>query len=184
MSAAIAYEIRNAIPVADDVLVEYLAGLIDEASTTEDDVLQVTRDILESPAEDDPAALDNLIKRLAIIVTAKQQASAANGPRITKLDKILDMSKTGSLSSTIQFSDGVDLESINKSKCVNTSIIRLALIKRVQSNSCRCQEARKGRGKTSCEHTRCVQLTLILNACYRPRFKSVPRRTCTRAPSC
>lgn len=115
MAAAVAYEIRSAIPSADSVLVDYLAGLIDDANP-EEDVLRVTRMILESPAEDNLDALDRLISRLATIVDAKQQASRANGPRNKKLDKILDMSKTGSMSSTIQFTEGVDLESINKSK--------------------------------------------------------------------
>lgn len=35
---------------------------------------------------------------------------------LVKLDKVLDMSKTGALSNTIAFAEGVDLESINKSK--------------------------------------------------------------------
>src|SRR5688572_8210165 len=115
MATAIAYEIRTAIPAADDVLVDYLAGLIDEANTVEEDVLDVTRAILESPAEEDPGALERLLQRLSKIVIAKQQASTGTGPRIQKLDKVLDMSKTA-LSSTIQFTDGVDLESINKAK--------------------------------------------------------------------
>ena len=63
---------------ADSVLVDYLSGLIDDGNA-EEDVLQVTRMILESPAEEDLAALDRLIERLATIVDAKQQASRADG---------------------------------------------------------------------------------------------------------
>ncbi|EJD55360.1 hypothetical protein AURDEDRAFT_179121 [Auricularia subglabra TFB-10046 SS5] len=124
MASAIAYEIRTAIPSADSVLVDYLSGLIDDASA-EEDVLQVTRDILQSPAEDNLQALDHLIRRLAAIVDAKQQASRQAGPRLTKLDKILDMSKTGGMSSTIQFTEGVDLESINKSKATRVDVKKL-----------------------------------------------------------
>ena len=42
-----------------------------------------------------------------------------SGPKRQRLDKVLDMSKIGAVSNTIAFSEGgVDLESINKGKCV------------------------------------------------------------------
>jgi hypothetical protein len=39
-----------------------------------------------------------------------------------KLDKVMDMSK-GAMSNTIALSEGVDLESINKGKCVLVSCV-------------------------------------------------------------
>lgn len=146
MAAAVAYEIRSTIPSADSVLVDYLAGLIDDANP-EEDVLRVARLILESPAEDNLDALDRLIARLATIVDAKHEAMRASGPRIQKLDKILDMSKTGAMSSTIQFTEGVDLESINKSKYAALDVYiatrRLSAIPEQRASMSKSSKSRK-----------------------------------------
>ena len=52
-----------------------------------------------------------------------RRENAQTGPKLLaklqRLDKVLDMSKAGAISNTIAFSEGVDLESINKGKCVN-----------------------------------------------------------------
>jgi len=41
---------------------------------------------------------------------------AQSGPKLQRLDKVIGMSKAGAMSNTIAFSEGVDLESINKGK--------------------------------------------------------------------
>jgi ATP-binding cassette subfamily F protein 3 len=48
---------------------------------------------------------------------------AQSGPKLQRLDKVLDMSKASSMSNMIAFSEGIDLESINKGKCVNDSCL-------------------------------------------------------------
>lgn len=116
---SVAEEIRTALPGTEDILVEYIAGYILDDASEEEDVLDIARLILESPARGREAALENLLARLSKVIDAKRSASAVSrGPKLQRLDKVMEMSKTGSLSTTITFSEGVDLESINKSKWV------------------------------------------------------------------
>ena len=87
---------------------------MDDASE-EEDVLQITRNMLESFAYDTPSALDELLVKLGKLLEARLSAKGkAAGPR--KLEKALQMGKTGAMSNTLAFSGGVDLASINKSK--------------------------------------------------------------------
>lgn len=118
MSATdVAYEIRSKLPRTEDIIVDYLSGyLVDEASEDED-VLQITRNMLESFARDRPSALEELLQKLAQILETRLQGRAATrAPKLTKLDKVMDMSKSGGLSNTITFGGAVDLESVNKAK--------------------------------------------------------------------
>lgn len=117
-SGDIAYEIRSKLPRTEDIVVDYLSGyLVDEASEDED-VLLITRNMLESFARDRPGLLEELMEKLAKILEVRLQGRLeTRGPKNTKLDKAIDMSK-GAMSNTITFAGGVDLESINKSKCV------------------------------------------------------------------
>ncbi len=117
----IAEEIRTVYPDAEEVIVQYLSGYLVDDASEEEDILMVAREILESLAggsQDD--ALQKLIGRLAELLADQLSARAKqqSGPKLQKLDKIMDMSKA-QLSSTIAFSEGVDLESINKGKYVS-----------------------------------------------------------------
>ena len=113
----VAREIRSKLPGTEELIVDYLSNyLVDEASADEDS-LQVTRNMLESFAESRATALDELIASLGKMLAAQlsQVAAQANvGPR--KLEKALEMGKTGATSKTLAFTEGDDLESINKSK--------------------------------------------------------------------
>lgn len=118
-SADLAEEIRNNLPETEEIIVQYLAGyLVDEAGE-EEDILQVARTILESVAGNHLDGLENLMNRLAELLEDTLNARLKNrsGPKLTKLDKVMDMSKT-QMSNTIALSEGVDLESINKGKWV------------------------------------------------------------------
>ena len=99
------------------MIVDYLSNyLVDEASADEDS-LQVTRDMLESFAESRPTALDELLATLGKILSSQLSqvvAQSRSGPR--KLEKAMEMGKAGAMSNTLAFTEGVDLESINKSK--------------------------------------------------------------------
>ena len=116
----IAEKIRESLPGTEEIIVQYLSGyLVDEASEDED-ILQVARYMLESVAVDKPDVLEQLMGTLSILLQDQLalREKAQSGPKLQRLDKVLDMSKTGAMSNTIALSEGVDLESINKGKCV------------------------------------------------------------------
>ena len=116
----IAEKIRESLPGTEEIIVQYLSGyLVDEASEDED-ILQVARYMLESVAVDKPDVLEQLMGTLSTLLQDQLalREKAQSGPKLQRLDKVLDMSKTGAMSNTIALSEGVDLESINKGKCV------------------------------------------------------------------
>lgn len=116
----IAEKIRESLPGTEEILVQYLSGyLVDDASDDED-ILQVARYILESLAMDKPDVLEQLMASLTTLLQDQliRREKTRSGPKLQRLDKVLDMSKTGAMSNTIAFAEGVDLESINKGKCV------------------------------------------------------------------
>ncbi|KAF8761417.1 ABC transporter [Rhizoctonia solani] len=81
MDIDVAEEIRELIPKAEEVLVEYIAGYIEDADEDED----------------------------IIAVTEKRIADGkARQPKLTRLDKVVDMSQAPAMSSTIAMSEGVD----------------------------------------------------------------------------
>jgi ATP-binding cassette subfamily F protein 3 len=117
----IAEQIREFLPGTEEILVQYLSGyLVDEASEDED-ILQVARYVLESVAMDKPDVLEHLMTALSALLQDQltRREKAQSVPKLQRLDKVLDMSKAGAMSNTIAFAEGVDLESINKGKCVN-----------------------------------------------------------------
>ncbi len=121
----IAEQIREYLPGTEEILVQYLSGyLVDEASEDED-ILQVARYMLESIAMDKPDVLEKLMATLSALLQDQltRSENAQSGPKLQRLDKVLDMSKASAMSNTIAFSEGVDLESINKGKCVNDSCL-------------------------------------------------------------
>jgi ATP-binding cassette, subfamily F, member 3 len=113
----IAEEIRTCFPGAEEIVVQYLAGyLVDDASEDED-VLEIAKYILASLAGDRVDILEKLMIRLASLLDdqLKLRSKTKSAPKLQKLDKVLDMSKS-QMSNTIALSEGVDLESINKGK--------------------------------------------------------------------
>lgn len=116
----IAEEIRTLYPDAEEVIVQYLSGyLVDDAVGDEEDVLDVARQLLVSLSGGEDDALKQLMARLTDLLKDQLHVRAMRrqGPKLQKLEKVLDMSKA-QMSSTIALSEGVDLESINKGKCV------------------------------------------------------------------
>ncbi|KAF8264486.1 P-loop containing nucleoside triphosphate hydrolase protein [Lactarius quietus] len=123
----IAEKIRESLPGAEEILVQYLSGyLVDDASDDED-ILQVARYILESLAMDKPDVLEKLMASLTTLLQDQliRREGSKSGPKLQRLDKVLDMSKAGSMSKTIAFSEGVDLESINKGKASKVDVKKL-----------------------------------------------------------
>lgn len=124
----IAEEIRSALPGTEEIVVQYLSGYLsalDDAAEDED-VLQVTREILDSAVgstarQSKLSDLERVVTRLGELLQdslsqreEKNRAGTGNG--LVRLDKVMDLSKGNVMSSTIAFTEGVDLESINKGK--------------------------------------------------------------------
>ena len=120
MTFDIGDEIRSAFPDTDETIVDYVSGYVEYAveDDTEEDVVGVVRDFLESFARGHESALDALLSKLENYLEEVMKGKPkSKGPKLTRLDRVLDMSKTA-MSNTITLTEGVDLESINKSKCV------------------------------------------------------------------
>ena len=127
-SEDIAEEIRSTLPGTEEIIVQYLSGyLLDLDDAAEDeDVLQVTRDILDSAIGSSSSQakrgdLERLVTRLADLLkeplTRREERNrAGKGTGLVRLDKVMDLSKANNMSNTIAFGEGVDLESINKGK--------------------------------------------------------------------
>jgi ATP-binding cassette subfamily F protein 3 len=116
-SADVAHQIRSTLPGTEEIIVDYLAGYLVDDAGEDEDVLQVTRDMLESFAGERKDALEELLRKLGEILEARINArERLRGPKLMKLEKAMEMGKTGSMSNTIALSEGVDLESINKTK--------------------------------------------------------------------
>jgi ATP-binding cassette subfamily F protein 3 len=79
---------------------------------------------LESLAGGQHDKLEQLMLRLGDLLEDQLSIRLKNksNPKLHKLEKVMDMSKS-QISSTIGFSEGVDLESINKGKCVAIAVI-------------------------------------------------------------
>lgn len=121
MSDEVAFKIRDAFPpgTVDELVVQYLAGLNVDTDEEPEDIVYVTKTMLESavPQAHHAGALRQLIAELAKEVqdsAAKRVAHAR--PKLQRLDNVIDMSKSGAMSNTIGFTEGVDLSSINKGK--------------------------------------------------------------------
>ena len=123
-------EIRSHIPGTEEIVVQYVAGyLLDlDDAAEEEDVLEIAQLILESAipstskdASKSQAQVEKLIKKLGELLeeplrkrAEKNRAGNTNG--LVRLDKVMDLSKAATMSSTIAIGEGVDLESINKGK--------------------------------------------------------------------
>ncbi|KZT08969.1 P-loop containing nucleoside triphosphate hydrolase protein [Laetiporus sulphureus 93-53] len=136
-SEDIAEEIRTSLPGTEEIVVQYISGyLLDLDDAAEDeDVLHVTQSILESaiPFSSRKSQHGQLEKVMTVLGRMlaeplskreeKNRAGRTNG--LVRLDKVMDMSKNGVMSSTIAFTEGVDLESINKGKASRVDVKKL-----------------------------------------------------------
>ncbi|KAI0757607.1 P-loop containing nucleoside triphosphate hydrolase protein [Daedaleopsis nitida] len=133
----IAEEIRSSLPGTEEIIVQYLSGyLLDLDDAAEDeDVLQVTSDILDSAigsssSQQKRGDLEKLVACLADLLKEplsrrEERNRAGQGTGLVRLDKVMDFSKANTMSSTIAFSEGVDLESINKGKASRVDMKKL-----------------------------------------------------------
>ncbi|KIK96865.1 hypothetical protein PAXRUDRAFT_825494 [Paxillus rubicundulus Ve08.2h10] len=126
-SLELAEEIRSILPGTEELIVQYLSGYLVDDAGEEEDVLQVANDILNSLAMDHPDDVQKLMARLRDLLSEQLAARARNSarPKLMKLDKVMDLSKAGAMSSTIGLGEGVDLESINKGKASRVDVKKL-----------------------------------------------------------
>jgi ATP-binding cassette subfamily F protein 3 len=123
MSDEAAFKIRDAFPLGtiDEVVVQYLAGLVEDPDEDPADVIQVTHDMLRSAVsrKEFSSAVEQLASSLAADVRARAVKREIHvRPTLQRLDNVVEMSKAGALSNTIGFAEGVDLSSVNKGKWV------------------------------------------------------------------
>ena len=119
LSFDIAEQIRSAFPGTEELIVHYLSGYLVDDAGEDEDILEVARDMLESIAGDEQKIVDTLMSKIGELLADQLSARAKNSaaPKLTKLDKVMDMSKAGAMSNTLALgAEGVDLESINKGK--------------------------------------------------------------------
>ncbi|KAI0321921.1 P-loop containing nucleoside triphosphate hydrolase protein [Amylostereum chailletii] len=123
----IAEEIRSSLPGTEELFVQYLSGYLVDDAGEDEDILQVARYMLESVAMGKDDVLDQLLGKLRELLKdlLASRETGRSGPKLQRLDKVMDMSKTGAMSNTIAFSEGVDLESINKGKASRVDVKKL-----------------------------------------------------------
>lgn len=109
-------EVRSKLPDIDDTVLDYVDGYVNDEDSLDEDVPAVVQELLESFARGTPGVLEELLGKLDIFLEQKyKDKPRSNGPKLTRLDRVMDMSKSG-MSRTIALTEGVDLESIQKSK--------------------------------------------------------------------
>jgi ATP-binding cassette subfamily F protein 3 len=128
VSRDVAFEIRDSFPAGtvEELVVQYIAGLFDDPDEDPEETLKVTHELLRSAVNDHPKELEGLLSRLDKAMSARIAASSKQQkPTLQRLDRAVEMSKTAGMSSTIGFSEGVDLESINKAKASQVDMKKL-----------------------------------------------------------
>ncbi|KZP15225.1 hypothetical protein FIBSPDRAFT_833190 [Athelia psychrophila] len=125
-SVDIAEEIREVFPGTEELIVQYLSGYLVDDAGEEEDILQVARLMLESLAGGPNDQVESVMIRIGDLLEDQLKARANNktNPKLTKLDKIMDLSKV-SMSNTLALGEGVDLESINKGKASRVDVKKL-----------------------------------------------------------
>lgn len=110
-------EVRSRLPDIDDTVLEYVDGYVNDEDNLDEDIPAVVGELLESFARGKPGVLEELLKNLDIFLEQRYKDKPRNSsaPKLTRLDRVMEMSKSG-MSKTIALSEGVDLESIQKTK--------------------------------------------------------------------
>ncbi|KAN0101050.1 P-loop containing nucleoside triphosphate hydrolase protein [Tylopilus felleus] len=126
-SLEIAEEIRSIFPGTEELIVQYISGYLVDDAGEDEDVLQVANDLLSSLGRDRPDDVQKLMARLRDLLSVQLEARVRNStrPKLMKLDKVVDLSKVGAISTTIGLGEGVDLESINKGKASRVDVKKL-----------------------------------------------------------
>lgn len=113
------------MPDIDETVLDYIDGYVNDEDSLDEDMRTVVYQLLESFARSRPNVLEELLKTLDGLLEQKyKDKPRSNAPKLTRLDRVMEMSKS-SMSKTIALSEGVDLESINKSKASRVDLKKL-----------------------------------------------------------
>jgi ATP-binding cassette, subfamily F, member 3 len=108
--------IREKLPDIDETVLDYVDGYVNDDDSLDEDIPAVVHELLESFARGKEGVLEELLSSLNIHLEQKYKDNPRNNaPKLMRLDRVMDMSKSG-MSKTIALAEGVDLESINKTK--------------------------------------------------------------------
>ncbi|GFZ42543.1 Probable ATP-binding cassette sub-family F member 3 homolog [Saitozyma sp. JCM 24511] len=124
--AKVASDIRRTFPRTDEVVLSYIAGLVDDEEEEVDDIIEMTRGMLQSgPSQSDTKALDDFIGRLVTYLESQSSKRIRKAPTVTRLDKTINM-RSQVMSATIAMSGKVDLESNTKGQASRVDLTKLA----------------------------------------------------------
>ncbi|WRT63872.1 uncharacterized protein IL334_000798 [Kwoniella shivajii] len=125
--AKVASDIRRTFPRTDEVVVSYISGLIEDEDEEVEDIVDMTRGMLDSPGESskDGKALDDFMSRLLTYLESQSSKRIRKTNVATKLDKTIHM-RSQAMSATIAMSGKVDLESNTKGQASRVDLGKLA----------------------------------------------------------
>ncbi|KAG9014784.1 hypothetical protein FRB94_010631 [Tulasnella sp. JGI-2019a] len=125
MDEDVAEHIRNALPETEEIIVQYLGGLYEDADEDFDNIISLTHDMLESFGRSDTEAFHDLMAVLSKILKTREKKNQSQYGDLTRLDRVMNMNKNNMLSNTIKLSDSVDLSSVNKGKATRVDVKKL-----------------------------------------------------------
>ncbi|OCF36245.1 ATP-binding cassette, subfamily F, member 3 [Kwoniella heveanensis CBS 569] len=125
--AKVASDIRKTFPRTDEVVVSYIAGLVDDEDEEVEDIVDMTRGMLDGVAggSKDGKILDEFMSRLLTYLDSQSSKRVRKSNAATKLDKTVHM-RSQAMSATIAMSGKVDLEHNSKSQASRVDLVKLA----------------------------------------------------------
>ncbi|KAL1406372.1 hypothetical protein Q8F55_008071 [Vanrija albida] len=124
--AAIASDIRKTFPQTDEVVVDYIEGLVEDEDEEVDDIVEMTRGMLQGgPSSSNNKSLDDFMDRLIKYLESQSSKRVRRATTATRLDKTVDM-RSQKMSATIAMSGTVDLDSVNKGQASRVDMAKLA----------------------------------------------------------
>ncbi|ODN82206.1 hypothetical protein L202_02493 [Cryptococcus amylolentus CBS 6039] len=125
--AKIASDIRRTFPRTDEVVVSYIAGLVDDEEEEVEDIVDMTKGMLSGgpSSEDTTKNLDDFMSRLLEYLDSQSTKRVHKSTTATKLDKTIHM-RSQAMSATIAMSGKVDLESNTKGQASRVDLGKLA----------------------------------------------------------
>ncbi|KIR75361.1 ATP-binding cassette subfamily F member 3 [Cryptococcus deuterogattii R265] len=125
--ARISSDIRRTFPRTDEVVVSYIAGLVDDEDEEVEDIMDMTKGMLGGgpSSEDNGKAIDDFMNRLLEYLESQSTKRVRKSTTATKLDKTIHM-RSQAMSATIAMSGKVDLESNTKGQASRVDLNKLA----------------------------------------------------------
>ncbi|EIW66575.1 hypothetical protein TREMEDRAFT_70139 [Tremella mesenterica DSM 1558] len=117
---------RRTFPRTDEVVVSYIAGLVEDEDEEVEDIVEMTRGMLQGgPSSQDSSSLDDFMGRLISYLESQSSKRVRKSTTATKLDKTIHM-RSQAMSATIALSGKVDLEHNQKGQASRVDLAKLA----------------------------------------------------------